>query len=304
MAKLSRTEKYKDLRESLQNDVGQEIESDDLTEFQNRLNQLAPDHFEAPRTQGNKATDRSASLAHRAEYDNTSSFEDTPMPDFRFSQNSYQNTDTLPTYSNDYLERYINEVKQYNIDRGNAVSEDTQVNILNRIHQSDPDEIPDKPYPNEKRRQPAQERDTTEVPFFRSRSASSEPAYSAPASDTPRNVRDIASQVQELVSNEPAPAEEEEQPFVNTNTRTPLMDSEDFNKHLEMERTTRQQLLNETTQLRAQLDDYEDNLSEVSDKMRHTNQILNIVLLVLIVALVIILALVIYWIVLSNGGNA
>ena len=81
------------------------------------------------------------------------------------------------------------------------------------------------------------------------------------------------------------------------------MDTDEFNKHLELERTTRQQLLNETTQMRAKLDDYEDNLSEVSDKMRHTSQVLNIVLIILIVALVIVLAVVIYWIVLANGGN-
>jgi hypothetical protein len=53
--------------------------------------------------------------------------------------------------------------------------------------------------------------------------------------------------------------------------------------------------------MRAQLDDYEDNLNEVSDKMRHTNKILNIVLVVLIIALAVILGIVIYWIVLARG---
>jgi flagellar biosynthesis/type III secretory pathway M-ring protein FliF/YscJ len=53
--------------------------------------------------------------------------------------------------------------------------------------------------------------------------------------------------------------------------------------------------------MRAQLDDYQDNLSEVSDKMRHTNQVLNIVLIVLIIALIVILAVVVYWVVLSKG---
>jgi hypothetical protein len=70
---------------------------------------------------------------------------------------------------------------------------------------------------------------------------------------------------------------------------------------LEAERTARQQLLNETTQMRAQLDDYEDNLNEVSDKMRHTNKILNIVLGCIDHCLAVILGIVIYWIVLSKG---
>ena len=73
-------------------------------------------------------------------------------------------------------------------------------------------------------------------------------------------------------------------------------------QRLEADRVTRQQLLNETTQMRAQLDDYEDNLSEVSDKMRHTNRILNIVLIVLILALLVIVFIVFYWIMLSNRG--
>ena len=56
----------------------------------------------------------------------------------------------------------------------------------------------------------------------------------------------------------------------------------------------------ETTQMRAQLDDYEDNLSEVSDKMRQTNRILNIVLVILIIALAMIVGVVIYWIITSK----
>ena len=79
-----------------------------------------------------------------------------------------------------------------------------------------------------------------------------------------------------------------------------FMSTDTFNRRLEADRTTRQQLLNETTQMRAQLDDYEDNLSEVSDKMRQTNRILNIVLVILIIALAMIVGVVIYWIITSK----
>ena len=78
------------------------------------------------------------------------------------------------------------------------------------------------------------------------------------------------------------------------------MSDDTFNRHLEAERNTRQQLLNETAQMRAQLDDYEDNLSEVTNKMRQTNRILNIVLVILIIALMVILGVVIYWIMTSK----
>jgi len=78
--------------------------------------------------------------------------------------------------------------------------------------------------------------------------------------------------------------------------------NEQLYSELEDDRTTRQRSLNETTQMRAQLDGYEDNLSEVNDKMRYTNRILNLVLVVLIIALVVILFILIYLVVLSRGA--
>ena len=53
--------------------------------------------------------------------------------------------------------------------------------------------------------------------------------------------------------------------------------------------------------MRAQLNDYQDDLSEVSNKMKRTNHILNIVLIVLIIALSVVLLVVIYWVLQSRG---
>lgn len=104
-------------------------------------------------------------------------------------------------------------------------------------------------------------------------------------------------EVQNLVNGNGQNTTENSSPFVTDSSETKA----NSGSQAADDRTARQQLLNETTQMRAQLDDYEDNLSEVSDKMRHTNRILNIVLVVLILALAIILGIVIYWIVLSRG---
>ena len=84
--------------------------------------------------------------------------------------------------------------------------------------------------------------------------------------------------------------------------RKPKATQQDLYSEIEDDRTTRQRLLNETTQMRAQLDGYEDNLSEVNDKMRYTNKILNMVLAVLIVALGVMLFILIYWVILSRGA--
>lgn len=116
---------------------------------------------------------------------------------------------------------------------------------------------------------------------------------------------DIMQEVQNLVngtSSSYTQPEESSSPFVNDyeSKNDSFMSTDTFNRRLEADRTTRQQLLNETTQMRAQLDDYEDNLSEVSDKMRQTNRILNIVLVILIIALAMIVGVVIYWIITSK----
>ena len=59
--------------------------------------------------------------------------------------------------------------------------------------------------------------------------------------------------------------------------------------NLQEEQSTHQQLLNETTSMRAQLENYGDDVASLNTKVRRTNRILNIVLVILIVALVIIL---------------
>ena len=97
---------------------------------------------------------------------------------------------------------------------------------------------------------------------------------------------DIAADVQSMMNE----AEEQYEEYSN-----------EYDMHLAAERTARQQLLNETTQIRAQLDDYEDNLTDVSDKMNRTNRVLNGVLIVLIIALFVVLLVVIYWILSLRG---
>lgn len=286
MAKISRTEKYKDLRESLAHDVGQEIESRELDQFQKRLNQLDSTNFEAPRE--TSAVDHDPIHARRTHLSRSHDVENTENLNFNIgSDNAYQDLYQTDSFHNDYLDRYINEVKKYNIEQGNAVSEYTSVNVLDGLRKDKEKETnrPVRPYPEErrdKRQQMTQEAEDRSVP---------------------RNPRDIAAEVQNLADEASDYFEEEIDEEPVKQAKVSRMDTDEFNKHLELERTTRQQLLNETTQMRAKLDDYEDNLSEVSDKMRHTSQVLNIVLIILIIALVIVLAVVIYWIVLANGGN-
>ena len=289
MEKLSRTEKYKELRESLQNDVGQEIETKDLSSYQERLNKIAPSAFEAPKQRVNTNSHEATHARNDVIEEDDISFDNTMDMHYDLKEPSFDATPN--TYSNDYLDRYIDEVKQYNIEQGNAVSEDTTVNILNRIRKAE-DSLSSRPYPrntNKSYTSKSKDEDTTDIPFMK-------PSSKKTTSQTNHQVQNIASQVQNLLADDEE--DTDDTPIIES-TQKPQqhvssMNTNDFNKHLELERTTRQQLLNETTQMRSQLDDYEDNLSEVSAKMRHTNQMLNIVLGIMIVVLVVVIMFIIY----------
>ena len=313
MATLSRTKKYQDLRNRLQHDTNADaLSTNDLSRFQKRLNEIDSQNF--------SYTENASSDSHNAEHArNLNTQQQTQQPLRRHKQtqdkdpfanvsfSANENNDV--TFDNDYLDQYIREVKQYNIDQGYAASENTSLNILKQIERNN-SATPKKPYPSSNSH-------TADIPFLSSQSSSSNrysqdvKQSSSSQEDTQpiqaMSKEDIMQEVQNLVNGtsssytQPQP-EEPSSPFVNDyeSKNDSFMSTDTFNRRLEADRTTRQQLLNETTQMRAQLDDYEDNLSEVSDKMRQTNRILNIVLVILIIALAMIVGVVIYWIITSK----
>lgn len=332
MAGLSRTEKYKDLRSRLQDDTGSELSTKDLNPYETRLNQIDANNFAAPDT----AMDDEHSATHARELTRKIPIQQplhrTQHEHVEPSLNDgfTDNENYSAAFDNDYLNQYIREVKQYNLEQGSALSDNTQINVLRQLEKNkngdaaepyakfgnSPLNMPKVPAELDK---PVQ---TAEIPFQK---PVAEPApeptspkarvqiihQNAPVSnsrktftedlfendDEKENVRntqnltkeDIMAEVQNLVNG----TKEQDYSSASQNTG--------YNHNFDDERTARQQLLNETTQMRAQLDDYEDNLNEVSDRMQHTNKILNIVLIVLIIALAVILGIVIYWIVLAKG---
>lgn len=311
MATLSRTKKYQDLRDSLQHEgEADSLSTNDLSRFEKRLNEIDAQNFSLPQNYMKDDHVAEHARTHDSNSDFLSRYQSKQEPSFDTS--SYYTNENDVTFDNDYLDQYIREVKQYNIDQGNASSENTQINILKQIERNN-GPLTNRPYVRSKKTE------TSEIPFMNykndSANVSSTPSIVNEAEEeVPQgNVNetqsltkeDIMAEVQNLVNGPSAtqasnPASDDKEfPFVTSRDHD-SMSTDTFNRRLEADRTTRQQLLNETTQMRAQLDDYEDNLSEVSDKMRQTSKILNIVLVILIIALAILLGVVIYWIMISR----
>ena len=302
MASLSRREKYKELRDQLQHDssAGETLNTPELSRFSKRLNEIDPGHFEAPQessgSHGAAHAKVNASLEEIA-----TQIEEQAAREPVFNYDNYKNENDTDVESNEIMDEVIREVKKYNIENGNAVSQNTSMNIMQEIKgPARREEAPkpvSTPYPNERKRS-----DTADIPFMspfknydddeNTEKIGIPEEEEDPASEPSQTMsrEDIMAEVQSLVNGKPL----KQQPRKSVN--------EQLYSELEDDRTTRQRLLNETTQMRAQLDGYEDNLSEVNDKMRYTNRILNLVLVVLIIALVVILFILIYWVVLSRGA--
>lgn len=323
MANLSRTEKYKDLRSRLQNDTGNDFQSKELNSFESRLNQIDSNNFAAPSSQSQddylalhareiKEAPKQEPLRRTQHEKVTPHFDD-----------DYKGSANYTAFDNDYLDQYIKEVKQYNLEQGNALSDNTQINVLRQLNQGNTSRYNNFGNSPLHQQQPKEaSMNTAKIPFQNdSETLKQSPQLNKAQNDfvddlfesdenqTPplssnMTKEDIMAEVQNLVNGASSNTTTSTAPQ-NSNPQ-PASYHQDMNhayeRNFDADRTARQQLLNETTQMRAQLDDYEDNLNEVTDKMRHTNRILNIVLIVLIVALAIILGIVIYWIVLSQGA--
>ncbi len=297
MATLSRTKKYQDLRDRLQHDTSTDsFSTNDLSRFEKRLNDIDSQNF----SYTEKNTQDSYNAGHARNHDVKKEPEllRRKKTEPTFDTSSFNTNENDVTFDNDYLDQYIREVKQYNIDQGNAASENTSLNILKQIERNNA-KAPDRPYP----RSTSQ---TTDIPFVND--TKQEPKQSSAQEYQPTQAlskEDIMAEVQNMVNGTSSQTSSElvvnDSPFVSDSFDfDKTMSTDTFNRRLEADRTTRQQLLNETTQMRAQLDDYEDNLSEVSDKMRQTNKILNLVLILLIVFLAVIVGFVVYWIVITK----
>ena len=335
MPKYSRSAKYEELRSSLQSDSESGLHTPDLSQYEQRLNKIAPAYFEAPESTPAPETmspirARRAAVYPQSEPVQPISDEPAPGPGAYSKQYFQNNANYTTAINNEYIDEYIKEVKKYNIDQGNALSANTDLDILRGLRGETP-RPPAKPYPDEEepvaiqplrqerpvkkepeprpavqetgtadisfpnKPQPKKEQRRPQVEYLDDEDETEENDYRSGGDTRTMSKDDIAAEVQRLING----AQQKRESSSKGKKRNWLDETDDSQFY--DERSTREQLLNETTQMRAQLDDYEDNLKDVNDKMKHTNQILNIVLIILIVALALVLAVVIYWVLLSKG---
>ena len=261
MEKLSRTKKYQNLRDQLQNDAESQVTSKDLSSFQERLNRLDVMHFDTA------LDDKGHDPIHVRR---NSYFEEAePVVEEKEIEKT-----TQYTFNNEYLDEYINEVKQYNKDKGLLTKEDTAMNILENLKKKEETEPVLDTIEKNIECDYSNEMDAT-IPFVFNRE---------------KTVSEVSEEVKSLLE-EPAEEVQEKKTAV----------AKAVEEELEKERAFRSELEKKNKVIEEKIEDVEDDLDEMEESMSTANKILNVVLVLLILALLVVLGVVIYWTLLNRG---
>lgn len=352
MEKLSRVRKYEDLRKQIENEtVGTgELPQEKIQDYAERLNEIDPSIF------------KKVTISEEESY--------TPERERKTTSTTYGTESTMSDFRNEYLDDFINEVREYNIKKGNRENENTQIDILNQLNavsrakrsdyvQNIADEVaepevnhtmslskeqiaqevanllqeepvssyeepavkeviqPSTPYtkpqseyvepamPNVEASIPSYQEPLTPVdmnmtmdilPFGPKESA-------APAAKTIRT-KPLAQTKPQPQRQEPVQSEsaaEKKRPFISRKPKPSVVPTKEEQMEIERERKLQQKLVEETQQLRVQLNEYEDDLNDLSEGVEKTNKMLNIILGCLILALLVIIGIIVFWIVQAGG---
>ena len=218
---------------------------------------------------------------------------------------------TSDTFTNEYLDDFIKEVRDYNIRKGNRQSEDTQVDILYQLNAENRakrtrylQEIKDKqddtiiePLSDEENGKPVLSKEdlAKEVQQLLIDEDEQDSTFDEEAQDT--DVEELSEklmQTQQIDLHQAAalvlPSDDEKE------------DIEDSVKPNDEEDSLHKKLIEETQQLRVQLDEYEGELSDLSSGVEKNNRILNFILCFLILVLLVIIGFIGYYLWQATGG--
>ncbi|MBR2067319.1 MAG: hypothetical protein IJ875_03555, partial [Solobacterium sp.] len=167
MAELSRVKKYEELRNKLQFSVEDDaVASQELSRFEKRLNQIDADNFSFKEKDVKENSKPSHARNVYVSEVPTLSRREKKM-DLETLTQDYRTED-----SNEFVNEYIREVKQYNMEQGLASSENTSMNVLNQIRSqigNKEAKVSSKPFPSDYQKPQNtmdDTKDTSDIPFF------------------------------------------------------------------------------------------------------------------------------------------
>lgn len=306
MEKLSRVKKYEDLRKSIETDNHVDVKDDAGMRQEDTLKQ-----FDSAVLKKVEIKDE----GYRPEREKV--VEETPVNE----------TVVDGDFTNEYLDDFIKEVRQYNIRKGTRESENTQVDILNQLNavnrakrthyvESIQDETPVesiKPLLNKEdialEVQNLLRDDSDDEIEEEIKTIEQDPEIDIPAPDmtiqmnTPLQTIDKEEVIDEIEEDDEV--EEVEEPILKKRSLFKKKDLEETVDNEEektvIEPILHKKILEETQQLRVQMDEYEDELTDLSDGVEKTNKLLNFVLCFLILVLLVIIGFIAYSLLKAGG---
>ena len=250
MTELSRMKKFEDLRESIQNDREGDTHSEALTPFAQRLSRIDTT-FKSMHVQSSSSPQQSQH----------------GKKDVRFDSTPYGSG--VSTFNNEYLDDFIEEVKNYNIKKGYRSHEDTKGNIFSQAHR----EI--KANPVEQRKRPIVFTSQTKL-------------------DQLDDLVDLSEEELNL-TNEIKQVIESQQDTMPVNpVFTPFVDKVEAKENI-------QGVLEETQKMRVQLDVYEKELNGVTINVKKSNRLLNFIVVIMVLVLLVMLGMAVYWVLMARG---
>lgn len=325
METLSRVKKYEELRKQIENDtvVVGNVTQEETQGEQHKGNEIDPSIFK-------KITVTQEEEPYVPERERT-------------IQQAETSEDTKEEFRNEYLDDFINEVREYNIRKGNRECEDTQIDILNQLQAISRPKRSDFIQPIEDREsKPAgnseiaaqvmnlikeeeedplveelmrnrfvKESQTEEIQFheddlnLHSTLEQKEETVLTPKKETAlsQSNKDTQAGDQTLLVDLPGSIRQERSRTVKDNqeSNTKIKSMKTDAEEAAREEKLHQKLVEETQQLRVQLNEYEDDLNDLSEGVEKTNKLLNVILGFLILALLVIIGIIVYWIMQAGG---
>ncbi|MEG0330363.1 MAG: hypothetical protein RR537_06940 [Longicatena sp.] len=276
MEKMSRIKKYEELRKSIDTD--------------NNIN--TPLHEENSEEQVKTLQSFNSSVFKKVAINEEN--ETTPKREKTLEEEIPQKRVVDDTFTNEYLDDFIKEVREYNIKNGNRESENTQVDILSQLNATNRAKrahyLEDIKEENEKQEEANQavlskEEISNEVENLirEENEIVNEPI---PTNEDIYATRELILDSNPILATKKEdkkaiqkkviqPDFEDENMLFTENSRAAILKDDKIHK----------KLIEETQQLKTQLNEYEDELTDLSDGVEKNNKVLNIILYFLILVL-------------------
>lgn len=281
MERLSRVKKYENLRKSIETDrlSGADAAIKDITDSHVEINTYAPSH------------------------------EKEAVFNEEVKKNDLDNT-----FKNEYLDSFIQEVRDYNIKKGVREYEDTKLDILQQLSSKNREKranyvenIED----NEEVKEVSDETMEISRQVLNLLNENSDDAKTNmgtvnaeeyieryPKTDyeehqnIPTDAERMSSELESRIASLESQLVETTQQLKAQNNNDPQED--DFEQY------SKRELVEETMKLKVQMDEYKDELEDLNTGIDSNNRLLNIIITILIIALLSVIGVVVYWLI--SGG--